>query len=98
MSRGKQSSRTDNRTDYRVRPQKQRETERRSNKTLFKALLGRLVPEGVLSTEDPFDGNIKWRPEQLAQEAIIGAWRESRNVSDAFQCALVVREEPLAFG
>ena len=73
MSRRKQSDR--------IHKQKQRAIERRRNKTLFKALLGWLIPEDVLFTEDRFDGNIKWTPEQLAQEAVIWAWQDTRNRS-----------------
>ena len=89
MSRRKQSSRTRNR----ISKQKQREIQRCRNKTLFKALLGWLIPEDVLFTEDRFHGNIKWTPEQLGQEAVIWAWQDTRNVTDAFAMALEVREE-----
>jgi hypothetical protein len=85
MSSRKQSNR--------IRKQKQREIGGCRNKTLFKALLGWLIPEGVLFTKDRFHGNIKWTPEQLAQEAVIWAWQDSRNVTEAFAMALEVCKE-----
>jgi hypothetical protein len=76
-----------------IRKQRQRECERLRNKALFEALLGWLIPEDVLFSGDRFHGNIKWKPEQLAQEAVIWAWQDSRNVTDAFAMALEVCEE-----
>jgi len=85
MSRRKQSNR--------IRKQSRRVIERVRNKTLFKSLLGWLIPKDVLFTEDRFHGNIKWTPEQLAQEALIWAWQDTRHVTDAFEMALEVCEE-----
>ena len=65
MSRKKQSNR--------IHKQRQREIQRRKNKTILKAVLDWLIPKDVLFTENPFHGNIKWTPEQLAQEAVIWA-------------------------
>ena len=70
--------------------QRRREIQRRKNKTLFAALLGWLVPEGKLFTKARFHGNIKWVPEQLAQQAVIWAWQETRNVTDAFEITLEI--------
>lgn len=89
MSRRKQSTRTRNR----IRKKKQGDIERRRNKTLFKALLDWLIPEDVLFTEDRFHGNTKWTPEQLAQEAVIWAWQDARNVTDAFAMAVEACKE-----
>ncbi len=85
MSRRKQAPRR--------RKQRRREIQQRKNKTLFEALLGCLVPAEGLFTKDQFHGNIKWTPEQLAQQAVIWAWQETRNVTDAFQMTLEVCRE-----
>jgi hypothetical protein len=85
MSRRKESKRT--------RSLRRRETERRRNDTTFKALLEWLVPEDTLFTEDRFHGNIKWTPEQLVQQAVIWAWQDAKNVTDAFAMTLEVCED-----
>lgn len=85
MSRRKQSNQTGK--------QRRREVQRRKNKTIFKALVGWLIPEDVLFTKDRFHGNIKWTPEQLAQQAVMWAWQDTRNVTDAFAITLEVCED-----
>ena len=79
MSRRKRSDRIN---------QGKREIERRQNKTIFEALLSWLIPRGELFTNDRFHGNIKWCPEELAQQAVIWAWQNTTNVTDAFTVAL----------
>ena len=68
----------------RIQQQRRRAMKRRQNKTIFQALVSWLIPEGELFTTDRFHGNIKWQPEQLAQQATIWAWQDARNVTDAF--------------
>jgi hypothetical protein len=85
MSRRKQSNR--------IHKQGRRGSQRCKNNTIFKALLGWLIPEDELFTEDRFHGNTKWTPEQLAQQAVIWAWQETRNVTDAFAMTLEVCED-----
>ena len=80
MSRRKRSSR--------IRKQRRRDTQRRMNKSILKELIDWLMPQGELFTEDRFHGNIKWMPEQLAQQALIWAWQETRNLTDAFEMTL----------
>ena len=80
MSRRKRSNRSHKR--------RQREIQRRKNQSLFQALLGWLIPEHGLFAKDRFHGNIKWRPEQLAQQAMIWAWQETKKVTDAFEQTL----------
>ena len=80
MSRRKQPNRSHKR--------RRREIQRRKNKTLFQALLDWLIPEQGLFAKDRFHGNIKWRPEQLAQQAMIWAWQETKKVTDAFEQTL----------
>ena len=66
---------------------------RQSNKKLFNALLDWLIPEGELFTEGLFHGNIKWKPEQLAQQAVIWSWQDTRNVTDAFDQTIEIGED-----
>ena len=83
MSRRKQSSRIQKR---------RREIQRRMNKSVFKALVDWLIPIGLF-TEDRFHGNIKWTPEELAVQAVIWAWQDTRNVTDAFVIASEICED-----
>jgi hypothetical protein len=55
---------------------------------LFQALVGWLIPQDGLFAKDRFHGNIKWTPEQLAQQALIWAWQETNKVTDAFEQTL----------
>jgi hypothetical protein len=53
---------------------------------------------GELFTEDTFHGNTKWKPEQVAAQAVIWSWQETKNVTDAFDQSLeMCRELGLAF-
>lgn len=70
--------------------QRRREIQRRKNKTLLQALVDWLIPEDGLFAKDRFHGNIKWTPEKLAQQALIWAWQDTKNVTDAFERALEV--------
>jgi len=85
MSRRKQSHQTNKR--------RQCQGQRRKNKLSFKVLLDWLIPEDVLFTKDRFHGNTKWTPEQLAQQATIWAWQNTRNVTDAFAMTLEVCDD-----
>jgi hypothetical protein len=69
---------------------RQRAIQQRKNRTLFQALVNWLIPEDGLFAEDRFHGNIKWVPEQLAQQALLWAWQETKKVTDAFEQALEV--------
>jgi hypothetical protein len=80
MSRRKRSNRSPQR--------RQREIQQRKNQSLFRALLDGLIPEDGLFAKDRFHGNIKWRPEQLAQQALMWAWQETKKVTDAFEQTL----------
>jgi len=62
------------------------------NKTILRALVDWLIPVGTLFTKDRFHGNIKWTPEQLVAQAVIWAWQDTRNVTDAFVIASEVCE------
>ena len=63
------------------------------NDTLFRELLDWFVPQGQLFAEDEFHGNVKWKPEQLAAEALIWSWQEAKNVTDAFDQTLEICED-----
>lgn len=64
----------------------------RKNKTLFRELLDWFVGDELFS-KDAFHGNIKWDPEQLAAQALIWSWQETKHVTDAFGHAEEVCEE-----
>ena len=67
--------------------------ERRQNKTVFCSVLGWLMPEDTLFTEDRFHGNINWTPEELARQAVIWAWQDTKNVTDAFAVTAEICED-----
>ena len=75
------------------RTQQQREGTRRKNRTIFNDVRKWFVPDGELFTNDHFHGNIKWNPDELAAQALIWAWHEARNVTDAFDQTAEVCEE-----
>ena len=83
MSRRKRSQRE-------TKLQQQREEAHRKYKTVFKEVIDWFIPLGELFAESAFHGNIKWQPEQLAAQALIWSWQESKNVTDAFAQALEV--------
>jgi hypothetical protein len=56
-------------------------------------LLNWLIPENELFTKDRFHGNVNWTPEQLAQQALIWAWQDTRYVTDAFEMTLEACED-----
>lgn len=64
-----------------------------SNGQDFRDLIDWVLPEGQLFSKEQFHGNIKWVPEQLAAQALIWSWQESKNVTDAFDKALEVCDE-----
>jgi hypothetical protein len=56
-------------------------------------LLRWFLPEGELFSKDEFHGNTRWSPEQLAAQALIWSWQETKHVTDAFAHAKEVCEE-----
>lgn len=58
----------------------------RKNKVPFGELVNSLVTSGLFSIQD-FHGNIKWDPKQLAVQALLWAWQETKFVTDAFDHA-----------
>ena len=80
MTRRKQTNRSEN-----IGKQRQREIQRRKNKTIFNAVLDWFIPKGELFTKDRFHGNIKRTPEQLTQQAMIWDLQDQKYVTYAFQ-------------
>ena len=70
--------------------QRGHEQARGKNATLFLELLNWFFPEGALFTKGEFHGNTKWKAEQLAAQAVICSWQETRNVTDAFDETLEI--------
>lgn len=62
------------------------------NDRLFRELVEWVLPEGTLFSKSEFHGNIKWSPEQLAAQALIWSWQDSKNVTDAFTKTLEIGE------
>ena len=62
------------------------------NCVLYRELLEFVLPKGQLFAEREFHGNTKWIPEQLAMQALVWSWQDSKNVTDAFEKTLEVCE------
>ncbi len=56
----------------------------RTNKAAIKQIVDWLVPENSIFDKTDFHGNIKWKPEQLAVQAVLWSWQETKHVTDAF--------------
>lgn len=63
------------------------------NRALFSGLVNFVIPIGTLFSKVQFHGNIKWVPEELAAQALIWSWQESKNVTDAFEITMEVCEK-----
>jgi Transposase DDE domain len=68
----------------------QRKTGHVDNDRVFREMIEVVLPEGELFSKGEFHGNIKWVPEQLAAQALIWSWQDSKNVTDAFGKTLEV--------
>lgn len=88
MSRRKQSKASPRRNKR--REQARRERARYKNRTLLFKLVKWFVLGGELFTKEEFHGNIKWNPGQLATQALIWSWQETKNVTDAFDQTLEI--------
>lgn len=62
------------------------------NDQLFRDLIDVVIPRSGLFSKEEFHGNIKWVPEELAAQAVIWSWQDSKNVTDAFTKTLEVCE------
>lgn len=81
MSRRKQSR------VFRQKLKQRRQQARVQNKTLVLELLRWFVSQGELFAQDEFHGNTRWNAEQLAAQALLWSWQETKNVTDAFEHA-----------
>jgi hypothetical protein len=87
MARGKQSGNRKS-ANFRNAASKRRAKETpRENAQTFSDLLSWFIGEVQLFAKDHFHGNVKWLPEELACQALIWAWHEAKNVTDAFDQA-----------
>ncbi len=76
------------------RTRKQRiERARRPKKSQLNELVQRVLPERAVFSQDEFHGNVRWDPNQLAAQALLWSWQETKLVTDAFDHAQEVCEE-----
>lgn len=57
---------------------------RGANKAQLSGLLSWVLPEGATFAQDEFHGNTRWSADQLAGQALIWSWQETKLVTDAF--------------
>lgn len=67
-----------------------RSSQRQQNASALKGLVEWLIPTGGLFPMIKLHGNTKWKPENLAIQAVVWAWQETRYVTDAFSAAVGV--------
>ena len=58
------------------------------NKDHLRSMLDWLLPDDLIFSKIKFHGNSKWLPKYLVCLALLWAWTESKNVTDAFPQAL----------
>jgi hypothetical protein len=63
------------------------------NKTQLIELVQWVLPEGAMFSQDEFHGNVRWNPNQLAAQALVWSWQETKHVTDAFDHAQEVCDE-----
>ena len=61
-----------------------------TNKSLFRKLIDFVLPVESLFYTSELHGNIKWVPEQLAAQALIWSWQDTKLVVDAFEKTLEI--------
>ena len=74
-------------SSIRKRKQMLKQVERR---LLFSEVVNFVLPAGALFSKKQFHGNIKWVPEQLAAQAMIWSWQDTKKVTDAFEKTLEI--------
>ena len=72
---------------------RRKQIRRRKQKEVLWELLNWLMMTTSLFAEIQLHGNIKWKPEEVAIEALIWSWMESKNVTDAFDETLEICED-----
>jgi hypothetical protein len=80
MSRRKRSQRSTSK-------RRAKENARYENATAFQELVLWAIGDSGIFADHNFHGNIKWRPEQLAAQALVWSWQETKHVTDAFSHA-----------
>lgn len=75
------------------RKRRLRQLARRKNRTFLLELIKWFVLERELFSEEEFHGNVKWKADQLAAQAVIWSWQETKNVTDAFDQTLEICED-----
>ena len=60
------------------------------NKTELKAIFEWLLPMASLFALGRFHGNVRWKPEQLVVQALVWAFQEARNITEAFDRSVEV--------
>jgi hypothetical protein len=73
----------------RRRCQKPSSEPRSSQRQLRERLRWMLPNEGLFHKEE-FHGNVRWNPHQVAAQALLWSWQETRHVTDAFEHATEV--------
>lgn len=63
------------------------------NKTQLTQLVQWVLPERAAISQEEFHGNVRWDPNQLAAQALVWSWQETKHVTDAFAHAQEVCEE-----
>jgi hypothetical protein len=67
-----------------VARRKQSAPARGVNKSQLVELLEWILPDAAAFAQDEFHGNTRWSANQLAGQALIWSWQETRHVTDAF--------------
>lgn len=60
------------------------QSDRGLSRTQLKSVIDWMIPPLGLSLKMRVHGNVRWRPEQLAVQALIWSWQAAKNVTDAF--------------
>lgn len=63
------------------------------NQTQLAELVRWVLPNQAVFSQDEFHGNVRWNPDQLAAQALIWSWQETKYVTDAFDHAQEVCEQ-----
>ena len=72
---------------------KHRRQSRCPNRVQLIELVQWVLPKEAVFSQDEFHGNVRWNPHQLAAQALVWSWQETKHVTDAFDHAQEVCEE-----
>ena len=76
----------------RSRHRKQRVARQKQKESLWELLKCLAITRQLFSKVD-LHGNVKWNPEEVAIQALIWSWMETKNVTDAFEETLEICED-----